>query len=197
MRGVASERYILNKRCAHPECSEPAADAHHAFPRSAIGGDSWFVEITEPYGGEEPNEHGFVTLPTIVIPHVTGLCRAHHHDVEEHRAWIKLDGGTWSWWVRDESEGWIELGLLNPQPGSQEGKPKRRKRKGTPGGAKRVNISFHVPVSEQENGAELLDELIDQLEERIRGDDEHRSPYYTLADALSYALLNSDRSDFV
>jgi hypothetical protein len=44
VRAVPSERYPLNKKCAHPECNEDAVDPHHAFPRSAIGGDSWFVE---------------------------------------------------------------------------------------------------------------------------------------------------------
>jgi hypothetical protein len=131
VRGVAAERYPLNEVCAHPSCKDPAVDPHHIFPRSMINGDSWFVEISNEGGEREKGAPGFDP-----IPHVTGLCRVHHDDVEEHRAWIKLEDGGFVWYVRKEDD-WLRRGALNPQPPGKEGKPKRavqRPRKtGAPG----------------------------------------------------------------
>lgn len=206
VRGVASERYPLNKKCAHPECREDAVDPHHAFPRSAIGNDSWFVEIES----EGPDfQVGFV-----VLPHVTGLCRAHHDAVEEHRAWIKLEDTTYGgqqfvWYDRTgeppASEDyrpldtidatWTPLGPLNPQPGSVEGKSKRKKFRGEKR-RKRVTISIKVPKDEQEDGAGLLDDAVELLEGRLKGDDDPRPVYYTIMDALNFTILNADADDF-
>lgn len=202
VRGVASERYPCNKKCAHPECAEPAVDPHHCFPRSQIGNDSWFVEIID----HSPTEAVNTAKAVSVIPHVTGLCRAHHDDVEQHRAWIKLEDGVFAWWDRQHSEfneevgsedAWLELGPLNPQPGSVEGKPKRRKFKGEER-RQRKTISLRVPDDASEDGAGLLTDLIDQLEGRIQGGDEakHRPPYFTLCDALNFAILNANHDDF-
>ncbi len=209
VRAVASERYPLNEICAHPECSEPTADPHHAFPRSAIGGDSWFVVID--FTLHESTGAGGDVHPlsdAVPIPHVTGLCRDHHDDVEEHRAWIKLEEGVWVWYDRaveidgvllpDIGDGreikWRELGPLNPQPGSRTGKPKRRKFKGE-ARRKRATISIKVPQDEQEDGAGLWDEALETLEQKISGDN-HRPVYYTIMDALNYTILNANEDDF-
>lgn len=181
MRGVASERYPLNKKCAHPECAEPTADPHHAFPRSQIIGDSWFVEITE--------SDGQVTLP---IPHVTGLCRAHHEDVEQHRAWIRLEDGNFRWWDRVAApealcdDHWKMLGPLNPQPGSVESKPKRRKYQGEER-RQRKTISIRVPQDSVENGGEVWDTLLEQAQEKLQADMDVSyvpTPYITLIAVL-------------
>lgn len=209
VRGVAARRYPLNKVCAHPECAEPAVDPHHAFPRSAIGNDSWFVVLGDLTEVNEEKGGGFRNA----IPHVTGLCRAHHDAVEIHDAWIKLEEGVWIWhdrggrekeqgWLEDPDyrplEGkdieWEELGPLNPQPGSVEGKAKRRRFKGE-ARRKRATISVKVPQDEQEDGAGLWDEAIEILEEKISGDN-HRPVYYTVMSALHFTLLNAGADDF-
>lgn len=196
---VAAERYALNKQCSHPECREPATDPHHAFPRSAIGGDSWFVEIIEgiPLAGQ--------SFPP--IPHVTGLCRTHHEEVERGKAghaWIRYNvegDGLWTWWFRNDGEDgvgenlWAELGPLNPQPGSVEGKAKRKRFQGEARRKRRV-ISLRVPDDAPEDGAALLDEAVSELETKIKGESEHRPMYYTLMDALAYTNLNADETDF-
>lgn len=201
VRAVASERYPLNEVCAHPECSEPTTDPHHAFPRSAIGGDSWFVEIILDDVVMNRAHRDPDTL--LVIPHVTGLCRAHHDAVEIHDAWIKLEDGEWRWYDRKstfegERDGvppsWEALGPLNPQPGSRTGKPKRRKFKGE-ARRKRATISIKVPQDEQEDGAGLWDEALETLEQKISGDN-HRPVYYTIMDALNYTILNANEDDF-
>lgn len=186
VRAVASERYPLNEICAHPECSEPTADPHHAFPRSAIGGDSWFVEI----------RHMSIRDDIVwTIPHVTGLCRAHHDAVELHDAWIKLEDGEFVWYDRQSLDGiateqgkleFVALGPLNPQPGSRTGKPKRKKFKGEKR-RKRTTISIKVPKDEQEDGAGVWDDRLEQARERMEADgelDPDRPPYYLITDIL-------------
>lgn len=190
VRGVPSERYPLNEKCAHPECTDPVADPHHTFPRSQIGNDSWFVDIALEHTLED-DWHG-------PIPHVTGLCRPHHDLVESHAAWIKLEDGEFVWYDRFEGEnypddGWVGLGPLNPQPGSREGKPKRRKFKGEARKARKT-ISIRVPNDAEEDGAGLLDEALAQLEAKL-GHDPARPPYYTIMDALNYALLNIEEEE--
>lgn len=184
MRAVPSERYPLNSVCAHPECTEPAVDPHHCFPRSEIGGDSWFVEVTYDDNGVENETLGSKPegeVKTVVIPHVAGLCRSHHEEVEVHNAWIKLEGGTWVWYDRETvfatMEGavagelapeWTEIGALNPQPGSAVGTAKRKKRN-LKGEARRgrATISLKVPQDEREDGAGLFDEYLDMAEEKL------------------------------
>lgn len=204
--GVASTRYPLNKVCAHPECKREATDAHHAFPRSQITNDSWFVRVEEDYA----TGTGIYSNPTgDPIPHVTGLCREHHEAVEAHRAWIKLGDGVWVWYDRQpyetmpETDGrdwfslnedadgswWKLLGPLNPQPGSVEGKPKRERYKGI-APRKRVVFSFKVPKDEAENGHEILTALIDAAKEDLGREDQ--PTYYTLVEVL-HAFLTAPK----
>lgn len=194
VRGVSANRYPLNEGCSHPECSEPAVDPHHIFPRSNIGNDSWFVEIeiAEDYFGQpEP----------IVIPHVTGLCRAHHDDVEEHRAWIKLEEGRFVWYdhrfadiaernEKLEPRDWERLDLIDPQPAGRDKTKKKRRRFQGQAKRQRGTVSIRVPQDEREDGAGLLDDAIAQLEEKL-GNDPARPPYYVIMDALNHTLLNA------
>ena len=205
VRGVATKRYDLNHKCAHPECNEDADDPHHIFPRSLITGDSWWVRI-----GTDEEEPPY-TDEEWAIAHVTGLCRAHHDDVEEHRAWIKMEElpkaphHVFVWYDRgpdaidnpimqEEADPWIELGPLNPQPGSRDGKPKRsRKRHQGEARRKRATVSLRVPDDAQEDGAGLLDEAIERVEDLLypdRPEGEKRRPaYFTLMDALEIAAI--------
>lgn len=215
---VASRYYPSNLVCAHPECSEPVQlrpngepTVHHIFPRSMIGGDSYFVQID-----------GFEVDGTeidLVLPHAVGLCGSgttkHHGDVEEHRAWIKFEDGVFVWYDRTVPqahpdaqepgdagyETWIPLGPLNPQPGSRDGKTKRKKSAFT-GQARRSRevISIKVPADERENGAGLLEEKVLEFEAK-RGwpggkEGTPRPWYYVIAEALDYTLLNADATDF-
>lgn len=217
VRAVASERYPLNKKCAHPECNEDAVDPHHAFPRSLIAGDSWFVQIVfecmndTDGDGDCPRCHNWTPAKSgtpscrrgLVIPHVTGLCRAHHDDVEEHRAWIKLEDGEWRWYDRkgigfaiSSTSGipqWELLGALNPQPGSVEGKPKRKKFQGE-ARRRRTTISIKVPQDEKEDGAGIYEDLLTQAREAL-GDEEDKPAYYVLVAALYFLVANHSREE--
>lgn len=199
VRGVPATKYPLNEKCAHPECSDLTDDAHHIFPRSQIGNSSWFVEIIQ--GPEHDAETKWI------IPHVSGLCRKHHDEVERHDAWIKLEDNTFEWYERvkvltdrlPEDDGanyrfeWSLTGPLNPRPGSTEGKPKRRKFKGE-ARRKRTTISIKVPQDEQEDGAGIFSDLVEQLGEKLSPGDP-KPTYYTLIAALAFALANITEED--
>ena len=176
VRGVAAERYPPNTKCSHPDCAEDATDQHHCFPRSQIKGDSWFVEITWEGDGMIVPGVGPVENKSI-IPHVTGLCREHHDAVESHSAWIKLENGVFVWYDRKEdpdagklgipndAKWWIYLGPLNPQPGSRESKPKRKRFQGEQRRQRKV-ISIKVP-QDTENGGAIYDETLALVKDKL------------------------------
>lgn len=124
---VASEEYPSNRICAHPECREkvdlkPNGDptVHHGFSRSKIKSASYFVSID----GGKP------------LPHAVGFCGSgttgHHGDLEEQRARLVLEEGVWYWednYGDADDRGWTRIGALVPQPGSQEGREKKRPRR--------------------------------------------------------------------
>jgi hypothetical protein len=145
--GQVASRYMLNMFCAMPECPEPALDAHHIFPRSQIGSTLWFVQAFDAEDKE---------MFSSPLAHVTGLCREHHDDVEEHRAWIKLEGEEFVWYWRNaagppgitDEEMWQRIGPLDPQPAGREKayKPKKRRFKTDEEVARRRSVSIKLPI---------------------------------------------------
>lgn len=199
---VAAETYPVNAQCAWPDSDAEAVDPHHCFPRSAIGGDSYFVSMTfdtyeqavEVIGKgtnvvEVPGM-GWVTDP---IPHVIGLSREIHEQVEKKQKKIMLVGGKWVAWDKDAEGAWVEVGELSPQPGAR-GAKKRKRFKGEKR-RKRKTISFRVPDDEQEDGAGLLDEKANAIR-KLFGEDESYPFYYVVSAALDFTLLNADETDF-
>jgi len=187
VRGVAAKRYPPNEVCAVPGCDKPAESYHHIFGRPpGEHSDSWFVTLYE--GGP-------------IIPHAIGLCGSgttgHHGDVEEHRAWIKLEEREFVWYERERvldtpdlagpfTESWVSVGPLDPQPARGEKRKKVKRFKGAEK-RKRTTISIRVPKDEQEDGAGLWDDLMERVSERLEreGLDGSRPPYYLLSDALN------------
>lgn len=178
VRGVAAESYPSNQICAHPDCDKPVdlrpsgdPTVHHIFPRSLTKSDSYFVEIIEDASVEDPDARE----RDMVIPHAVGLCGSgttlHHGDVEEHRAWIKLEDGVYVWYDRgaptdphdeipEDWQEWVRVGELNPQPGSVDGKTKKKRTvKGTAERAERKTVSVRLPEGTSgEDWDELLEE---------------------------------------
>jgi hypothetical protein len=60
----------------------------------------------------------------------------------------------------------------------------------------RKTVSIRVPDDAQEDGAGLLDENIEILEQKISGET-HRPKYFTLLDALCFTILNAGDDDFL
>lgn len=180
-------KLLLNPVCSHPECSEKTDDAHHIFPRSTITNDSWYVEITEDDDSKK------------ILPHVTGLCRKHHRDVEEHMSWIKYEDGQFIWYDRagaEQEQGWLsnpdyrpldpidamwgESGPLIPQPGEvQHPKKKQAREKKAPAGTAQKNLS--APAEEMEAFLVLAEEARRMLERP----ESRRWLFYTLLETLT------------
>jgi len=208
VRGVPSKRYPLNKICAHPKCDLGPVTAHHIFGRPpGPDSDSWFVEV-EVHGKDNPEVGPMLR----VIPAVTGLCGSgttgHHGDLEEHRAWVKYEDGQFVWYergagldseVRDaltregkKAPEWHRVGPLNPQPGSVEGKPKRKPRKRT-GPTKRTYL---VAPEDDPEAVDRLKDKIEQLQEKFNRAGHEVGPTVTVERALDYVLLNAGTDDF-
>lgn len=160
VQGVTSFRYPPNETCSMPDCWEPSDDPHHIFPRSLLGNDSWFVSIEFQQNGQ------WFSSPA--IPHVVGLCRPHHEDVEQHRSWIKLLDDQFLWFdrYRDESgaETWELIGALDPQPAKGEKGKKPVRRLYGDDRRKRKRISIALP-DDWEDGGALWDELVADVKE--------------------------------
>lgn len=199
---VAAETYPVNANCAWPDSDAEAVDPHHCFPRSAIGGDSYFISMTfdtyeeavevvgKGVGVTEVPGVGWVTDP---IPHVVGLSREVHERVEKKQSKILLVNGKWIAYDKNAEGEWVELGELSPQPGARGGK-KRKRLKGEKR-RKRRTISIRVPNDEQEDGAGLLDEKMEQMRGLLGQEDDY-PPYYCISAALDFTLLNADETDF-
>lgn len=217
---LETDTYLSNTICAVPGCQEKVElrpdgtpTVHHAFPKSQIKSDSYYVviDVTDAEKDRwalETGEHrDSYPIESEPIPHAFGLCGSgttgHHGDVEEHRAWLKLEDGVWNWYQRDASAeidtrlgaAWVLLGSMDPQPGllAAVEKKKRRVFKGEDK-RNRQNWQIKVPVDALEDGAGILDDLLEQ----VRGVEEveelypegEEPPYYILVAALNLLLQN-------
>lgn len=202
VKGVAANRYRPNDVCAHPECAEPATDNHHIFPRSLIGNASWFVILEDGLTETTPEKGGGYRQ---AIPHVAGLCRMHHEQVELHFAWIKYEEGVFVWYDRAQvssrpnSESgepwidtWISFGPLDPQPGDRT-KQRKPKPKNLEPAKPRQTKSVRCPKDAGENGIEVLESLIEQAGEKLApemGWSDSPPDYHVLVAALYFLIQN-------
>jgi hypothetical protein len=178
IRGHPGKEYAVYRYCAAPGCDERSVHAHHLWPRSFLRGQpySW---VQLPDG--------------TVIGNRIGLCLRHHEmvtgEIGGYRARIAFSGGVF-WWeervtVRSYDhaskdfvttvDDWRRVGLLDPQPPGliEEPKPEpevcptcgHSKRKRTdPVEPPRAKKTWTVLVPDDaENGAEVLDTLVDDL----------------------------------
>ena len=196
--------YKVGPHCANPNCESYAQDAHHMQPRSAIGGDYRWIEIDGR-----------------IVGNLTGVCRACHidltGDIGGHKAAIRYHQGLFWWALVTESEDVSEPSyyLVDPirrQPptpdqleGEQHEPPqhcpfcgqKRRRpapTTGRPFGRRRKTWTVKVPAEDEEDGAEVLDTLVENLALVIPNADASASGrYYVLVPVLAYATMEVDR----
>ncbi len=143
-----------------------------AEARETLGDDAVLWRRTSPGGPLSRPKAEFKGEVISIIPHVTGLTSAEHEAIETHRAKILLEEGVWNWYDRscecgfkDSNEccdnEWTKIGPLNPQPGSREGKPKKKRGPKKEKARARVNWQMRVPADELENGAGLMDDYVE------------------------------------
>src|SRR4029077_576220 len=180
--GVDGDTYDLNERCAVPGCAEPS-ERHHLWRRSFLNGDYWWVQLPDAR----------------VSGNCIGLCSTHHRKITDNEAMIAFLDERFLWGPSEGSVqplAWQPPGIENHthpvdtlagecptchQKIKPKSKPEPRRNRRT--------WSIAVPKDEQENGAEVLDTLIDAAREELSQvgidyGDEHKYRYHVLTTSL-------------
>lgn len=176
----------IQPACCHPRCNNWQVERHHIVRRSFLAGMFDWVE----YDG-------------VLIQNVVGVCRTHHHDLTENRSAIRWNQlGFFEWVDNNEYQG-----RLNPHPnvgGTEQvlsasdvhpdicpacHRPKRRQRSALEPKRPREKWAVHVPKDERENGAEVLDTLLEEARTLMAKagmpyGDEENARYYILSAVL-------------
>jgi len=207
-KGVKGASYTVGPRCANPNCNKIAEHAHHILRRSYLAGVYDWVDID---GWIVGNKTG---LCFACHNDVTG-------DVGGHRAAIRIDREhrVFQWCLVIEHGGMIDYafaGLLEPQPPTPEslsteratghpeseacpvcGHRERARRADIPVSTRRrarKSWTVLVPDDEQENGAEVLDTLVENLVPVIPNASATREGrYYVFVPTLVFATMEVGR----
>lgn len=208
VHGVVGKPYKANPRCSAPDCNETTDHAHHIFRRTRTSGAYFWVRLPD---GQ-------------VVGNVTGLCWRCHDMVTGgpggHQRWIQWRDGEYLWGsVVNEHDrpvaDFIEIGPLDPQPPAPdlldvsqpdtESEPDRcpqcgQRRRRAPAiataGARRRRKSWIVKVpDDHEDGADVLDTLVDDLAPLLGIDPTASGRYHVLVPVLVYA--HQDESGFI
>jgi len=198
VRGVKGPPYKVGPICSNPNCTAWADDPHHLWRRSELGGPFDWVAIL--VNGEER-----------IVANKTGLCVPCHRDVTGgpggHRARIVYDEGLGTFgWALVTPQGEHMTGALDPHPPTLETlsralghspeseacpfcgqQPRRRASVSRQTGARRRK-SWRVMVPDDaENGAEILDTLVEDVGLTIGVDPVNSGRYYILLPVLYHA----------
>lgn len=187
--------------CANPDCENEATDRHHLFSRGLMGGAYDWVRL---HDGSE-------------VGNIVGLCFTCHKKITENKARIIYTGDKFHWaegysgevhdlrYQPPKRSGEVEaVGEPAPSPDARKICPtcKRtipRPRIKNPQEEKkpRKTWSVAVPYDIQEDGAEVIDQLLELAEEKM---DKHglnwshgnRVVYYKLSAALALFVQHAD-----
>jgi hypothetical protein len=209
VRGVAGPDYKVGPRCCNPRCRRIAEHAHHIWPRSYLRG--------------QPKN--WVELPDgRVIGNKCAVCSECHlmltGDIGGHKAAIRVGiEDLRLWWCKTAGENgsmtYEPLDPIDPQPPTREalvaspadvesddcptcGQPRARRRP-SPAGRRRARKTWPVKVPDdaEENGAEVLDSLTEDLAPLLGLHPDDRGGYasgryYVLVPALYFAQTKRD-----
>jgi hypothetical protein len=199
---VAAEgpKYKVGPRCANPMCTRFAEHAHHIVRRSALGGPRDWIKVDG-----------------CVVGNVAGLCASCHENVTGriggHRAAIRWETQTRSFWwcLLGEERGQVsyilgaELDPHPPRPGAVAleepelcptcGQRKRHAASSAGRGPRRRKTWLvRVPDDEEENGADVLDSLVEAIVPVVPNSDVTAAGrYYVLVPSLAYVLMDLPR----
>lgn len=201
LEGEDYPRYELSTSiCANKDCEYEATDRHHLFSRGLMGGAFDWVRLAD----------GTIT------GNITGLCYLCHKKVTENKAQILYQNDMFHY---------MEEGVVTPlryQPPKRSGEapaessspadaaspgstcptchrkiPRPKIKNPTEEKKPRKTWSVAVPYDIQEDGAEVIDQLLDLCEEKM---DKHglnwsggnRVVYYKLSAALALFAQHAD-----
>lgn len=195
--------YKVGPQCSVPGCSSWAQGAHH---------------IASAGGGGLGVAFDWVEIDGTVVGNKTGLCYEHHNVAihDQAKAEIKwIDGAYW-WCLMGGSKLTNDreahaVGPLTYQPPTPDslveqtsgpvvesdhcpmcGQTKRRRLSSPPGGRRRKTWIVKVPDEEVEDGADVLDTLVENLALLVpNADASATGRYYVLVPVLAYATMNT------
>jgi len=202
--GLKGPAYKVGPKCCNPTCTNWADDPHHLWPRSFLGGAFDWVDIDG-----------------LVVANKVAVCRKPcHNDLTEDRAAIRLDERTNEfWWClagpadQLKRRSFHRVGLVEPQPLTPEqldatlapdqpgsetcptcGAVKEVRRRRSQGTLRRRRATWLVKVPDdiEEDGAAVLDALVENLAPLVPNADASTvGRYYVLVPVLAYAAMNS------
>lgn len=187
-------KYKVGPLCSAPGCSRLADHAHHIWRRSFLAGDYGWVKLWND----------------TIVQNLCALCHMHHQLVTENEVIIVYQSEKF-WWndgkqafaLDPQPKVWgapshvTELPEKDDQhvhaPGSVEKCPTCRRSLPRPAArseAKRPRRDWKVtvPVDERENGADVLDTLIEEAQKILGHDETKQARYFTLAQVLALFL---------
>lgn len=193
LEGPEFPPYKVGPVCSAPGCSRFVDDAHHLWRRSALAGAFHWVELPDH----------------VIVGNVVGLCRDHHDLVTANDAWIRWIDGKF-FWCRANGR---EVAHLYPQPpihgapilddheqqivgpaatavcpGCKRPLPKKDGKK--EGARRRKTWVVTVPADAQEDGALVLDTLLEECRALFSHGEETNLRYFTLVQALALVVQN-------
>lgn len=199
-RGELYPDYKCASVCSVPGCSRFSDHAHHIWRRSFLSGPYAWVLLWND----------------VEMGNLTGLCWKHHEEVTKGETMIKLmRDGTLHWFAKvDNIAG--DCGELFPQPprrgtcpaAAEDNEPVgpahaetcptcKRTIKKTEGkrepARNRARWSIHVPQDERENGADVLDTLLEECGKLFGHDIDKKMRYFTAAQALALVVQHGAR----
>jgi hypothetical protein len=199
VRGVDGPAYKVGPHCSMPTCERWAEHAHHIVRRSALGGAYDWVEIDGK-----------------LFANKTGLCPQHHDDITGrvggHRAAIRLEDDVFQWCAIELTPSgevvYLRVAPLEPQPPSPDslaqraptedsencpfcGQTTRRRRASQAPSSRRRRKSWCIKVpDDHEDGAEVLDTLVDDLAPLIGIEPSQTGRYFVITPVLVFAQQN-------
>jgi hypothetical protein len=190
--GLEGEDYGAFKvgpTCSVPRCTRLTDHAHHLFSRGMMGGAfSW---VLTPDGVEIGN----------LVP----LCYRHHEQVTNNEIGITYQGGRFFWegepltWQPPSKNGPEEVGTEPEErpicPGCGRRLPKPKIDSPTEEKKKRKTWAVSVPATVEEDGADVLDALLEAAREKMDEaglDWGEGQKYFVLSTALGLFVQHAD-----
>jgi hypothetical protein len=217
VRGVEGNPYKVGPYCSNPTCKRGAEHAHHIVRRSRIGGPFDWVEIDGRLYGNLTGLcvpcHDDVT--GVEGGHKAGIrlidgewiwCLA--IDRDDPRTVGDEAFATTTVFQDSRGNTYFPIGPLSPQPPTPEtlaelasgateesehacpfcGQAKRRRRLVTGPGRRRRSWIVRVPDDDLENGADVLDVLIEDLAMVLNVEPNTTGRYFVIVPALYHAI---------
>jgi len=201
--------YKVGPVCSTPGCKRWADHAHHIFRRSFLQGAHAWVKIPSPEG-------------ETIVGNLCGLCFQHHQDVTENKSWIQWDYAKkrYAWWDKAGEQTFEGGGLLDPHPplwddpepakdsenrdlrGDSENRDdedacptcRRRLPQQLSRLPRRRRKTWVVSVpDDSEDGAGVLDVLVEECAKIFQREEHHDYRYFTLVEAMSLLLQSKER----